>query len=103
MEGSEVCSGSEPGGVIMTPEQQDARRCIQRLKNRLEKWELSHLRELAAKQAEQIEELQAKLASAEREAFNADRACDMYRDLLTEPIGITQQGQLFRLPTTHLP
>ena len=52
--------------MIMTHEQQDARRCIQRLKNRLEKWELSHLRELAAKQAEQIEELQAKLAAAER-------------------------------------
>ena len=89
----------------MTHEQQDARRCIQRVMAKLEKWELSHLRELAAQQAEQIEELQAQLAAAEREAIDADRACDMYRDLLTErdePLGLTQQGQLFRLPTTLL-
>lgn len=85
----------------MTPEQQDARRCIQRVKARLEKWELSHLRELAAKQAEQIEALQAQLAAAEREAIDAERVRDMYIDLLNEPVGLTQQGQLFRLPTTR--
>lgn len=88
----------------MTTEQQDARRCIQRVKARLEKWELSHLRELAAQLADQVEALQAQLAAAEREAIDADRTCDMYRDLLTErdePIGLTQQGQLFRLPTTR--
>ena len=89
-----------PNTTTRAADQQDARRCIQRVRARLEKWELAHLRELAAQLADQVEALQAQLAAAEREAFNAERVRDMYLDLLNEhdePLGLTQQGQLVRL------
>lgn len=76
-----------------------AKRCIQRLRTRLERWELIHLRALSADLHEQLEE-------ARREAYNADRCAEMWQDMamrqqeaLSEQcpgtsIGLTQQGQL---------
>lgn len=76
-----------------------------RIQRRLEKWELQHLRALAAEQAERIEQL-------ERDAWNADACAEMWRDAHnrleqhlndgTEDarcIGLTPQGDLLVLRT----
>lgn len=50
-----------------------AQQCIKRLQRRLERWELPHLRELAARLATELE-------SALERADRAERDADMWRD-----------------------
>lgn len=82
---------------------QEARICIKRLRSRFERWELTHLRELAA-------DLHARLEEAERCAHDADRRADMFMDLNHEMeaelercgkhLGLTVAGELLLLPRT---
>ena len=68
------------------------------IQRKLERWELDHLRTLAAQQAEQIETLQRELAYAEDCADSWRRdALDMQQDLadrLGGTPGLTVQGRL---------
>lgn len=86
-----------------------------RIQSRLERWELEHLRLLAAEQAERIEQLEARAEALEREAYNADACADMWRDAhnrLEEHlndgtsdarcIGLTKQGALLVIATGAL-
>lgn len=83
-----------------TQERKDTQRCIKRLRSRFERWELSHLRELAASLHNDLEEATSRAISAEHSA-------DMWQELAqqlqeqvasttgTAPaIGLTQQGEL---------
>lgn len=82
----------------------DAKKCIKRIRSRLERWELTHLRELAASLHEQLEQTRQQLAYAEQCAIDADRRADMFLDMQNEMDaelrlcgkvrGITQDGQL---------
>lgn len=78
-----------------------------RIQRRLERWELEHLRTLAAEQAVRIEQLEAQAEQLQRDVYSADACADMWRDShnrLAEHlddgtadarcIGITQQGDL---------
>jgi len=79
----------------------DAKKCIKRIRARLERWELTHLRELAAS-------LHERLEYAEQCAIDADRRADMFLDMQNEmdaelrlcgkARGITQDGQLVLVP-----
>lgn len=81
----------------------DNRRCIKQLRSRFERWELSHLRELAASLHQQLEE-------AESRAYDAERRADMFYDMQLQmeaelrgfgpQLGITQRGELVLLPRT---
>lgn len=55
---------------------QDAKKCIKRIRSRLERWELTHLRELAASLHQQLE-------AAEQRASMAKYQADMYQDMFT--------------------
>lgn len=69
------------------------------LQNRLDRWELEHLRQLAKEQAQQIERLTRELHDAE------DRAL-MWQGLATDrdqadgptAVGLTQAGELVAVP-----
>lgn len=93
---------------MQTPTQQpdgstraEAQKCITRLRRRFQRWELTHLRELAASLDSQLEEAQARANSAER---NAEvwwhHAQDLREALLTTApsgsvsIGLSQNGAL---------
>lgn len=79
----------------------EAKRCIKRLRSRFERWELTHLRDLAANLHEQLQE-------AEQRANDADRRADMFMDMnhsmeeelgrCGKHIGITQRGELVLVP-----
>lgn len=81
----------------------DNRRCIKRLRSRFERWELSHLRELAASLHQQLED-------AEQRAYDAERRADMFYDMQLQmeeelrscgqQLGITQRGELVLVPCT---
>lgn len=83
----------------------DARRCIKKLRSRFERWELPHLRELAAS-------LQERLEEAERRAHNAERTAEWLQDMhdhLEEELrrsgkrlGLTTKGDLVLLPETSV-
>jgi hypothetical protein len=83
--------------VPTTNTSQDARSCIKRLRRRFERWELTHLRELAASLHDQLQE-------AEQQAYDADRRADMFFDMHNcisqeleqcgKAVGITQNGEL---------
>ena len=70
------------------------------IQRRLERWELAHLRALAAVQAEEIERLRSDLAYAEDCAEMWQRDHDNLSDHLASGtadarcIGITQSGEL---------
>jgi predicted site-specific integrase-resolvase len=74
---------------------------IAKLRRRLERAELEHLRQVCAEQGARIEALEAELDEAWREATWADQRADMFHDLannLAEQadayIGITRTGEL---------
>lgn len=79
----------------------DAKKCIKRIRARLERWELTHLRQLAASLHEQLE-------YAEQCAIDADRRADMFMDMnhdmqdelraCGKGMGITRDGQLLLVP-----
>lgn len=77
----------------------EARKCITQLRRRFERWELTHLRELAASLHTQLEEAQARADSAERNAETWWRhAQDLQEELWTDKpevtIGLSQDGGL---------
>lgn len=89
---------------------QDARRCIKRLRSRFERWELTHLRELAASLHEQLQDAEQRTTDAEQSAAYADRRADTFMDMNNEMsadlercgkrLGLTVQGDLVLLPRT---
>lgn len=77
-------------------------RDLQKLKRRLERWELEHLREHAAELAERLEETERRLASAENDAdfwreqalINVNEALDSDQGASHRAIGLTKAGEL---------
>lgn len=77
---------------------------LQNLCRRLEKWELDHLRKLAAELNERLERTQEKLRRAEEEASRAwdmaefwrENAMELQEALMAEDfdIGLTKEGQM---------
>jgi hypothetical protein len=70
---------------------------VTRVWKRLEQLKLAHLEQLVALQAEHIEQLQAALERAERDAWNADIVGEMWRAAAEETHaqpGITRDGQI---------
>lgn len=96
----------------MPTTQDDPRKCIKRLRARFERWELTHLRELAASLHERLEEAERRAEEAERRAGWAERRADIAEQLNSEleedlrshgehkvpRIGLTQHGELILLP-----
>lgn len=96
----------------MPTTQDDPRKCIKRLRARFERWELTHLRELAASLHERLEEAELRAEEAERRADNAESLArwseqlneDLEKELRRHgernglQIGLTQQGELILLP-----
>ncbi len=83
----------------MSTTRAEAKQCIKRLRRRFERWELTHLRELAASLHSQLEEAQARADSAERNAEIWWRhAQDLQEELLTDKpevaIGLSRDGSL---------
>ena len=75
------------------------RRCITKLRKRFERWELTHLRELASTLHQQLEEATARAHEAEQAlAFWHQHAQDLRGELMSErpgtAIGLTQDGAL---------
>jgi hypothetical protein len=75
-------------------------RCTARIQRRFENWELDHLRDLAARQAEQIQELQAQLSYAEHTADfwrESHHNLEEHLDAGTADarcVGLTKSGEL---------
>ena len=68
-----------------------------RVWRRLEQLKLAHLEQLVALQAEHIEQLQAALERAERDAWNADIVSEQWRYVAEhsgQALGITRDGQI---------
>ena len=61
----------------MSTTQDDPRKCIKRLRARFERWELTHLRELAASLHERLEEAERRAEEAERYSAWAERRADI--------------------------
>lgn len=87
---------------------------VRNMRRRLERWELPHLRQLAASQNELIEQLQAELEHTQQRLTDAelhadiwhDRAIDMMNSLVDENpehrcIGLTKDGALMVVNTSH--
>lgn len=80
----------------------DTKKCIKRLRSRLERWELTHLRELAARLADELDEMTARAEVAESAADMWARDAQQAHDLLNEwaseqpntSIGLTMDGNL---------
>lgn len=89
----------EPRATLRDP-------ALRRLRARLERWELDHLRQLAAEQAEQIEELQRRLSYAEDCARSWQEDVFAMQEALESPagashrcVGLTQSGALLVVAT----
>ena len=74
---------------------------IRNIRARLERWELTHLRELAAKLHDQLEAAEARANEAERWASSLDHQVQMLHDELRQlceesgaQLGLTQQGDV---------
>jgi hypothetical protein len=90
-----------------TPEEAKQLAAIQR---KLDRWELIHLRALAASLHEQVEQLESNLERARADAESAWREVDTWRDqvqhLIEElqttgrTVGLTQAGELVCAPCT---
>ena len=94
---------------VPRPLRPDEVRVLAKFERTLEKWELPHLRALAASQAEQIEALQAQLDAMSRRCYDAESSLDFWHDHAMElgdalhesdagQIGLTRSGQLLVLP-----
>lgn len=80
--------------------QTETKKCIKRLRSRFERWELTHLRELAASLHTQLEEAQERAERAEAAAEFWQRDCRTLEDELRATgarIGLTQDGALLVL------
>lgn len=80
---------------------------VRNLRRRLDRWELPHLRELAARQAEQIEQLQAELEDTQRRLTWAEDCAEQWHEQTMQAlndavdadperlcIGLTQDGRV---------
>lgn len=79
--------------------QTETKKCIKRMRSRLERWELTHLRELAANLHAQLEEATERAERAEADAeFWARHASELQSQLFTEQpdaiVGLTMDGAL---------
>lgn len=113
---------AQPPQVDAAPEQSDlvaqpapsrpTRRELARIQAKLDRWELQHLRELAASQAELIENLQGDLADARDRQAGAEDSAEFWRDAHhsladhlddgtadARCIGLTQSGALLVVQT----
>lgn len=89
-------------------QQADAARQVANIKRRLERWELTHLRALAASLHERLEQTEAALERAHAYTQAAWADADMWRDqaqnLIEDlqaagrEVGLTQSGQLVTMP-----
>lgn len=78
------------------------------IQRRLDKWELTHLRALAADLAERLDRTEHELVMERRRAAAAEDAADMWRDQANElvddlnalgrTVGLTQTGHLVTMP-----
>jgi hypothetical protein len=88
--------------------QTDAARHVANIQRRLERWELTHLRALAAELQERLERTEHELLQARGHAMAAEDAAEMWRDQANElvddlnalgrEVGLTQTGQLVAMP-----
>lgn len=79
-------------------------RTLDNLRRRLERWELNHLRELAARQEERIEALQLRIEELQEDVIASDRFAEFWQEqthslqgMLEEAghtIGLTRAGDL---------
>lgn len=84
--------------------QPSAQKTIAALRKRLERWELDHLRVLAARQEEQLQAALERIEALESEASHAWRTAESWREdamqLIKDleehgaQVGLTQGGQL---------
>jgi hypothetical protein len=77
-------------------------RDIRNIRARLERWELTHLRALAANLNEKLEDCQLRLEQAESWAKSLEFQADMLREELMQlcdasgtRVGLTQDGEVF--------
>lgn len=87
-----------------TPTPADTAKTIKALRKRLERWELEHLRQLAASLADRLEAAEQRIEALEVEAARAWDTADAWREdaqrLVEEledagaAVGITQNGAL---------
>lgn len=92
------------------PTQADARQQLINIRKRLEHWELTHLRALAAELAERLEQAEAERDDYRNRVEAAWDAADMWRDQASKlvddlrnmgrEVGMTQTGQLVTMPTS---
>ena len=90
----------------------DAKKSIKRIRSRLERWELTHLRELAATLHQQLEQALERAERAESDYSSAEHRADMFMDMQREmdaelrecgeARGITQDGQLVLVSTRQV-
>lgn len=76
-------------------------RDIKNIRARLERWELTHLRELAASLHTRLEAAEARADEAERWAYTLEREGESMREELMQlcaetgaSVGLTQQGHI---------
>lgn len=91
--------------IAATPEEV---RQLTTIQHKLDRWELIHLRALAASLHEQVEQLEGNLVRARADAASAWREVDTWRDqvqsLIEElqatgrEVGMTQSGELVTMP-----
>lgn len=87
---------------MATKQVSEGQQCIKRLRHRLDRWELPHLRELAARLATELEEMTERAERAESEASMAWRDAEQAHELLREwaneqpgtSIGMTVDGTM---------
>jgi len=83
---------------VQTPRQ----RQLAQIQRKLDGWELEHLRELAAQQSDQIEDLERRLADAEASLdFWHGHALDLgtaLHDSGAGQVGLTAAGEVLILP-----
>lgn len=82
----------------MPTTQDDPRKCIKRLRARFERWELTHLRELAASLHERLEEAERRAEWAEQLNEDLEKELRRHGERNGLQIGLTQQGDLILLP-----
>ena len=88
--------------------QPDAAKQVANIQRRLERWELTHLRALAAELQERLERTEHELLLARGHAMAAEDAAEMWRDQVNElvndlnalgrEVGLTQSGRLVTMP-----
>lgn len=91
-----------------TQQPADARQQLINIRKRLERWELTHLRALAAELAQRLEQAEAERDDYRNRVEDAWEAADMWRDQVNElvddlnaigrDVGMTQSGQLVTMP-----